>query len=456
MSISSQRAALRKNTINLNRIRRSLVSFNRNIRAARLQASEIVKQTSERNKFKSGLISSDEKFFRMRQENIKRKNREDALEATTITGVAKTQGSLLQRSTRGILGRMLDFIGILLIGWTVRNLPRIVKGIESLIQNIRRAVSILTGFMDSVRDTLTGIGTGLENFFFKFRRFDYTLNRAGLLENITKITNSLFLLDKNLMSAFLQFENDPDLNKAIEDDKKNQNNKDDSNEEDMNEEELSQQLKDDISNKLNENLKENESAYEKAFRIPFETVTKNTVLDLESFFNKNKDGGGDQDDFDIAVYDEVEKQLNDTEQRFAGIESQLKKDLETIKNAKPPEDIIDAIKFIGFDAMKNYENVKIAVNALREDINEDQNQEDQPPIPGQKMDKKISFNPMNRNMNFGKTKSRRDTIFIFEKPVNGSGVNVASAGGGNGRTNIIRTDDSKLLNNLQSAGLKFT
>ena len=59
-------------------------------------------------------------------------------------------------------------------------------------------------------------------------------------------------------------------------------------------------------------------------------------------------------------------------------------------------------------------------------------------------------------MNFGKTKSRRDTIFIFEKPVNGSGVNVASAGGGNGRTNIIRTDDSKLLNNLQSAGLKFT
>ena len=206
MSISSQRAALRKNTINLNRIRRSLVSFNRNIRAARLQASEIVKQTSERNKFKGGLISSDEKFFRMRQENIKRKNREDALEATTITGVAKTQGSLLQRSTRGILGRMLDFIGILLIGWTVRNLPRIINGIEGLIKNIRRAVSILTGFMDSVTDTITGIGTGLETFFIKFRNFDYTLNRIGLLENITKITNSLFLLDKNLMGAFLKFE----------------------------------------------------------------------------------------------------------------------------------------------------------------------------------------------------------------------------------------------------------
>ena len=220
MSVSSQRASLRKNTINLNRIRRSLISFNRNIRAARLQASEIVKQTGERNKFKGSLISSDEKFFRMRQENIKRKNREDALEASSITGVTKTQGSLLQRSTRGILGRMLDFIGILLIGWTVKNLPRIINGIEGLIKNIRRAVSILTGFMDSVTDTITGIGTGLETFFVKFRNFDYTLNRIGLLENITKITNSLFLLDKNLMGAFLKFERDPDLNKAIEDDKK--------------------------------------------------------------------------------------------------------------------------------------------------------------------------------------------------------------------------------------------
>ena len=451
MSVSSQRAALRKNTINLNRIRRSLVSFNRSIRAARLQASEIVKQTSERNKFKGGLISSDEKFFRMRQENIKRKNREDALEATTITGVAKTQGSLLQRSTRGILGRMLDFIGILLIGWTVRNLPRIVKGIESLIQNIRRAVSILTGFMDSVRDTLNGIGTGLENFFFKFRRFDYTLNRAGLLENITKITNSLFLLDKNLMGAFLKFERDPDLNKAIEDDKKNKN----KNPEKTNEDDITLDLEKDVTKKIGEELQDEktEKDYEEAFNKPFNEQGKKTVLDLERFFNNNKDNK--KEEIDVAVFDDVERQLNDLEERYGGIESQLTKDLDAIKGIKVPEETNDMIKFLGMDIDNTFNVAKQAISDFKIAYNKEQNPKGRKP-PAKNTNDDLAFNPMDRNMDFGRTKSKRDTIFIIEKPVNGSGVNVASAGGGNGRTNIIRTDDSKLLNNLQSAGLKFT
>ena len=63
--------------------------------------------------------------------------------------------------------------------------------------------------MDSVSDTLTGIGTGLTEFFFKFRLFDYTLNRVGLLEQIGKILNSLFLFDKNSFMwgyYFIQFD----------------------------------------------------------------------------------------------------------------------------------------------------------------------------------------------------------------------------------------------------------
>ena len=451
MSVSSQRASLRKNTINLNRIRRSLISFNRNIRAARLQASEIVKQTGERNKFKSGLISSDEKFFRMRQENIKRKNREDALEASSITGVTKTQGSLLQRSTRGILGRMLDFIGILLIGWTVKNLPRIINGIEGLIKNIRRAVSILTGFMDSVTDTITGIGTGLETFFVKFRNFDYTLNRIGLLENITKITNSLFLLDKNLMGAFLKFERDPDLNDAIENDKKNKN-KDPKK---TNEDDITLNLEKDVTEKIGQELQDEktEKDYEEAFNKPFNEQGKKTVLDLERFFNNNKDNK--KEEIDVAVFDDVERQLNDLEERYGGIESQLTKDLDAIKGIKVPEETNDMIKFLGMDIDSTFNVAKQAISDFKIAYNKEQNPKRQKP-PGKNTNDDVAFNPMDRNMNFGKTKSKRDTIFIFEKQVGGNGVNVASAGGGNGRTNIIRTDDSKLLNNLQSAGLKFT
>jgi len=220
MSISSQRAALRKSAINLDRIRRSLRTFGQGINSAKIQSDQILKQTRERNRFKSTLINRDEKFFRLRQENIKRKNREDALEATSINGSTKLQGSILEKSTRGFLGRMLDFLGILLIGWSVRNLPRIIKGIETLKKNITDSVGILTDFMGGVTDTLLGIGVGLSEFFSRFRRFDFTLNRRAMMEQVNKIISSGILLNKNLVTAFNNFENDPDLNKAIEDSKK--------------------------------------------------------------------------------------------------------------------------------------------------------------------------------------------------------------------------------------------
>ena len=216
MSINSQRAALRRSAINLDRIRRSLRNFGQGIKSAKIQSDEILKQTRERNRFKSSLINRDDKFFRLRQENIKRKNREDALEATTINGSTKLQGSILQKSSRGFLGRMLDFLGILLIGWSIRNLPRIIEGIEKLKKNITDAVGILTDFMGGVTDALLGIGAGLSDFFTQFRRFDFSLNRRSIMEQVDKIINNSVLLNKNLVTAFNNFENDPDLNKAIE------------------------------------------------------------------------------------------------------------------------------------------------------------------------------------------------------------------------------------------------
>ena len=52
---------------------------------------------------------------------------------STITGVTKRQGSLVQKSTRGFLGRILDFVGILIIGWAITNLPRIISAFQKKI-----------------------------------------------------------------------------------------------------------------------------------------------------------------------------------------------------------------------------------------------------------------------------------------------------------------------------------
>ena len=128
MSIQSRRNSLFKSSISIKSIGDSIQKFSEGLRSARKNADETIKTSRQKNIFKRKLIRNDNIFFRKRQENIKRKDREDELEASSTQGVPKTQGSILAKSTRGFLGRMLDFIGILLIGWAIQNLPKIISG----------------------------------------------------------------------------------------------------------------------------------------------------------------------------------------------------------------------------------------------------------------------------------------------------------------------------------------
>ena len=446
MSISSQRAALRKSAINLDRIRSSLRTFGRGITSAKIQTDEILKQTRERNNFKSTLINQDEKFFRLRQENIKRKSREDALEATSINGSTKLQGSILQKSSRGFLGRMLDFLGILLIGWSVKNLPRIIKGIETLKKNITDSVGILTDFMSGITDTLLGIGVGLSEFFSRFRRFDFTLNRRAMMEQVNKIINSSVLLNKNLVTAFNKFENDPDLNKAIEDNKNGGG--EDGGDEELNFEEdvtkqLDRQFDEKTSNKIRDAIKE-----------PFEIETKKAILDLDSFFNKNKqeeDGG--EGDLSTKEYDDLEKQLNEFELKTEGLSEKLTKDISELEAIEPNADDVKLANFLAMDVDKVFNVGRAAVADLRDRVNIACNNENRESDEGPD----LTFNPYkpNQNMDFGNGKRRRDTIFVVERPVS-NGINVSGNSGGD--TNIIVSGENSFntFNTMQSAQLKYT
>ena len=93
------------------------------------------------------VAKADEIIENSEIESVSR-DREDELEASSIQGAPKTQGTILGKSTRGFLGRILDFLGILLIGWAITNLPRIIQGIEGLIKRISSVTGILSLFVD--------------------------------------------------------------------------------------------------------------------------------------------------------------------------------------------------------------------------------------------------------------------------------------------------------------------
>tara|TARA_B100000575_G_scaffold139835_1_gene111542 strand:+ start:949 stop:2247 length:1299 start_codon:yes stop_codon:yes gene_type:complete len=214
MSLSTQRNALRKSSISIDTIRKSVTGLSAGLVNIGKQSRSLLKQTRENNLFKSNLIRKDGEFFRKRRENILRKQREDELESASVTGVAKKQGNLIQRSTRGFLGRMIDFIGVLILGWALTNLPMIIAKFQALFKLISKVVGILTGFLSGVSNFLVGIGTGISNFLGSFSRFEFGENNSKIREKVDEANNGLVLLNKDFLESVSAFQNDKNIREA--------------------------------------------------------------------------------------------------------------------------------------------------------------------------------------------------------------------------------------------------
>ena len=205
MSITSRRNSLRKSSISINSIRNTFASFSKGITNAKQKSDDILKQTRETNLFKSKLIRKDGEFFARRRENVRRKNREDELESSSITGVAKKEGNIVTRSTRGFLGRILDFFGIILIGWFVNTLPKILKAIQALISRIQKFIGLLTGFIDGLKDFFTGIGEGIRTAFESLPKFELDQVKSEVNETVEKLVGGLQRLQDDFIVAARNF-----------------------------------------------------------------------------------------------------------------------------------------------------------------------------------------------------------------------------------------------------------
>ena len=205
MSIQKRRNSLFKSSISIRSIGDSLQSFSDGLVAARRNSDETIKTIRQRNIFKRNSIRNDNKYFRQRQENIKRKAREDELEASSVQGVPKTQGNILAKSTRGFLGRMLDFIGILIIGWAITNLPKIINAIQGLIKRISSVTGILSLFVDGIKFVLTGIGTVIQGAISNLLRFDFLKTKTDVEQGLEGANTGLFQARSELEVAGQQF-----------------------------------------------------------------------------------------------------------------------------------------------------------------------------------------------------------------------------------------------------------
>ena len=211
MSESLRRRSLRKSSIGIDSISKSISSLSQGLISLGKQTSELLKETRKSNLLKSNLIRQDAEFFRKRRENVLRKQREDELEATNITGVTKRQGNIITNSTRGFLGRMLDFLGTLIVGWALLNLPKIIKTFQKLFGFITRVVGVFTEFISGMRNFFESIGSGIDNFLGVFKRFDFREDDKNIKDTFEKTEQNLVKINQDFSEAVNSFATDKDI-----------------------------------------------------------------------------------------------------------------------------------------------------------------------------------------------------------------------------------------------------
>ena len=208
MSQQVLRNALLKSSISIDSLRKSVSNFTKGMKGAQKTATQIVRQTDEDNKFKRSLISKDRSFFRKRREAVRRRQREDEIEASTVGGVIKRQGTVLGKSTKGFLGRILDFFGIVLIGWMVTRLPQIIKSIQGLMSNMQFVANIMGGFINVLTKVVVGIGGFLFKSINTLRGYNWREPQEDIARNTAKMQEGFIKFESDLVDSLNQF-NDP-------------------------------------------------------------------------------------------------------------------------------------------------------------------------------------------------------------------------------------------------------
>ena len=201
MSIRSRRNSLLKSSISIKSMRDTVSNFTNGITNAKKTATELVRKTRESNVFKKRLVRSDNEFFSRRRENVRRKEREDELEASSVTGVVKKRGTISATSTKGFLGRILDFFGIILIGWFVTRLPKILDAIGKVITRIRQLVGVLSGFVEGVTNILVSMKRAIRGAIDALPSFDFLKAKNDAEKEIEKTENSLVMMQRDLVSS---------------------------------------------------------------------------------------------------------------------------------------------------------------------------------------------------------------------------------------------------------------
>jgi hypothetical protein len=184
--------------INFTNVSKGMKSLNTGVENLKNSSDAIKTVTLNRTKIKRESFARDKILTNMREEAVRRKDQESIIESSGIGGAMRRSTSVIVDSTKGFLGRILDFASSLLIGWLLYNLPTIMTAIENLITRITSLTQLLRDFVSNITNTFTNFGSLLSGVYQNVTQFDFT-------DESKRVQNAMDDLNINLETMRDQF-----------------------------------------------------------------------------------------------------------------------------------------------------------------------------------------------------------------------------------------------------------
>ena len=179
-----------RSNLNLDSIKRSLSGLSESIKTAKTNSDQISESVTKRNAAKRESLSMSSKLFARRRDNMRRRDKEDLIESGGVMGAFKARARAVRNQTKGFLGRILDFLATVLIGWAVLNLPKIIKLAEGVMKRLKKFFDVVSGFVTSTVDFFTGLGVRFSEMQELVSKFDFVNVKNQIEKFMRKVQDS--------------------------------------------------------------------------------------------------------------------------------------------------------------------------------------------------------------------------------------------------------------------------
>jgi len=194
-----------RSTINLDSINKSLSGLTESIKGAQKQSEQISENVQKRNREKREGLSMSSKLFAKRRDNQRRREKEDLLEASGVMSSLRAGRRMIQRTTKGFLGRILDFLATVLIGWTIINLPKIIKLAEGVMKRLKKYFDVLNKFVSNTQLFFTDLGNKFKEVLTLLTAVNFEPFLSQVKKFMKKIQDSFTSITINTVKTVRKF-----------------------------------------------------------------------------------------------------------------------------------------------------------------------------------------------------------------------------------------------------------